>query len=211
MSTKVKTQEGTLKYIYIKGEGRNQAMPGEPERMQYVISITFPKVSAGAKHLQELVEKEWVAYKKATGVKGRPKTNCIKEEFSRDPEGTIDPDTEVVRKIPTGNIIAQFKTNTTWPDGKPQVVRVFDHKGSNITGAYAQADWAIGNDSTGVIFGSAVGNNAGGSNKVTLYLTAVQIGKLKKYEGETVTPTSLDGDDIDITDTNTGVPEIDDD
>jgi len=85
--------------------------------------------------------------------------------------------------------------------GKPQVVRVFDHKGSNITGAYAQADWAIGNDSTGVIFGSAVGNNAGGSNKVTLYLTAVQIGKLKKYEGETVVPTSLEGDDIDITDT----------
>jgi len=68
MSTKIQTQEGTLKYIYIKGEGRNQAMPGEPERMQYVISITFPKASAGAKHLQELVEKEWVAYKKTTGV-----------------------------------------------------------------------------------------------------------------------------------------------
>jgi len=207
MSTKVQTHEGTLKYIYIKGEGRNQAMPGEPERMQYVVSITFPKNSTGAKHLQSLIEEEWEDYKKATGVKGKPKTNGIKDEYIKDPSGEIDPETEVVRKIPTGNIIAQFKTNTTWPDGKPQVVRVFDHKGANITGAYAQADWAIGNDSTGVIFGSAVGNNTGGSNKVTLYLTAVQIGKLKKYEGEVVTPTTLDGDDIDITDT--GVPEID--
>ena len=202
MSTKIQTKEGTLKYIYIKGEGRNQAMPGEDERMQYVISIVFPKDSEGAKHLQSLVEEEWTAYKKSTGVKGRPKTNGIKEEFIKDPEGKIDPETEVVRRIPTGNIIAQFKTNITWPDGKPQVVRVFDHKGSNITGAYAQANWAIGNDSTGVVFGSAVGNNAGGSNKVTLYLTAVQIGKLKKYEGEAIVPTKLDGDDIDISETN---------
>ena len=43
MATSIKTPVGQLKYVFIKGEGRNQAMPGEAERMQYVASIVFPK------------------------------------------------------------------------------------------------------------------------------------------------------------------------
>lgn len=198
MSTKVKTKVGELKYVFIDGEGRNQAMPGEEPRMQYVVSWVVPKNGPEHKALLELINAEWAGYKEKFGVKGLPKTNGIKDEMQKDPSGEIDPATEDVKKVPTGNVIATFKTNTTWPDGNPQVVKVFDHKGNDITTAVTNASWSIGNGSTGVIHGSASANNIGGTHKVTLYLTAVQLAKLVKYEGNDVDTEEIDGEDIDL-------------
>ena len=198
MATAVKTKVGELKYVFIKGEGRNQAMPGEEARYQYVASIVFKKDSPEHKYLKALIDEEWKEYKTSNSVKGLPATTGIKDEMQKDPKGEIDPATEEVRKVPTGNIIAQFKTNTTWPNGNPKIVKVFDHKGAEITGLYAGAQWAIGEGSTGVIFGTASGNGIGGKHKVTLYLNAVQIAKLKKYEGVVIETEELDGDDIEL-------------
>ena len=204
--TRVKTKVCMLKYVYIKGEGKNQAMPGEPERMQYVASAVMPKDGDAHKFLLAQIDSEWDSYKKQYGVKGKPKTNGIKEEYQKDPEGTIDPDTEEIKKIPTGNVIATFKTNTKWPNGNAQVVKVKDRKGADITAAVTEAEWAIGEGSTGVIHGTAMGNNVGGTHKVTLYLAAVQLATLKKYEGNEVQAEEIEGDDIELDDG--GVPEI---
>jgi len=46
MATKIKTPMGELKYVFITGEGRNQAMPGEEARMQFVASLELTKNSA---------------------------------------------------------------------------------------------------------------------------------------------------------------------
>lgn len=198
--TRVKTKVGPLKYVYITGEGKNQAMPGEPERMQYTASIVMPKDGEAHKFLLDQIEEEWKAYKAKFGVKGRPKTNGIKDEYVKAPSGEIDPETEEVRRIPTGNVIATFKTNTTWPDGNPQIVKVKDRKGKDITEAIRAASWSIGEGSQGIIYGTAMGNNIGGTHKVTLYLTAIQLAKLVKYEGNDVEVEEIDGEDIDLGD-----------
>ena len=136
--------------------------------------------------------------KKKYGVKGKPKTNGIKLEMQKDPDGIIDPETEDVRKVPTGNIIATFKTGVKWPDGKPVRVSIYDRKGNDITAAYQAADWAVGEGSTGILHGTASGNNTGGSHKISLYLNAVQLASLVKYEGNRPDLEEIDGEDIDI-------------
>lgn len=198
--SKVKTKVSNLKYVFITGEGKNQAMPGEPERMQYVASAVMPKDGEAHKFLLSQIDAEWDNYKAQFGVKGRPKTNGIKDEFMKDPKGEIDPETEEVKRIPTGNVLATFKTNTTWPDGNAQVVKVKDRKGKDITAAIQSADWAIGEGSQGIIHGTAMGNNVGGTHKVTLYLAAVQLAKLVKYEGNDVDCDEIEGEDIDLGD-----------
>jgi len=209
MSSKVKTKVCNLKYVFITGEGKNQAMPGEPERMQFVASAVMEKDGEAHKFLEDQINAEWDAYKAQYGVKGKPKTNGIKDEYQKDPSGEIDPETEEVRRIPTGNVIATFKTNTTWPDGNAQVVKVKDHKGKDITTAIQAADWAIGEGSQGIIHGTASGNNVGGTHKVTLYLSAVQLAKLVKYEGNDVDCEEIDGEDIDLGDDVTAIDSSD--
>jgi hypothetical protein len=188
-------------------------MSGEEPKMKYSISWVVKEGSPEHKDLLEKIDSEWEAYKQKFNVKGKPKTNGIKIETMADPKGEIDPDTEEVRRVPTGNIIATFKTNTTWPDGKPQIVKVFDHKGNDITTAFRNAPWSIGNGSTGIVHGTAQGNNVGGTHKVTLYLTAVQLAKLVKYEGNEVDTEEIDGEDIDLGDAVSAInetsPEID--
>ena len=195
--TKVKTKVGNLKYVFITGEGRNNSMPGEEPRMQYVASMSVPKDGDVHKSFEALLDTEWNNYKAQYGVKGKPKTNGIKDELMKDPNGEIDPETEEVRKIPTGNVLITFKTNTKWPDGNPQVVKVFDGKGNDITAAVHGATWAIGDGSTGIIHGTAMGNNVGGTHKITLYLTAVQLATLSKYEGDTVETEEI-GEELDL-------------
>lgn len=196
--TKVKTQVCGLKYVFIKGEGKDQAMKGEEPRMQYVASAVMPKGGEAHKHIEAQIDAEWEKYKTTFGVKGKPKTNGIKDEMMKDPKGEIDPDTEEVKKIPTGNVLVTFKTNTKWADGKPQEIKVKDRKGADITKAVHAADWAIGEGSQGIIHGTAMGNNVGGTHKVTLYLSAIQIAKLAKYTGSDVECDEIEGDELDL-------------
>jgi len=197
MATKIKTPLGELKYVFITGEGRNQAMPGEDARMQFVASLELAKDSKEHKALLAEIDREWVAYKDKNGLKPaqQPKTNGIKTVMDKETGAETD------------KVLVTFKTDTKWKDGKPQVVKVFDHKGSDITSAVHSAQWSIGTGSTGVIHGSASGNNVGGAHKVTLYLTAVQIAKLVKYEGTAVELDELDGDDIDLGDSVSAIDE----
>ena len=208
--TKVKTKVGSLKYINITGEGKDNSMPGEPARMQYTCSMVVPKDGEVHKHFQDQIDKEWAVYKKANGVKGLPKTNGMKDEMKDDPSGTIDPATEAVKKIPTGNVLITFKTNTKWADGNAQVIKVYaGPKGDqDITAAVQRAAWSIGNDSTGIIHGTAQGNSIGGTEKVTLYLSAVQLAKLVKYEGDSVEVEEIEGaEEIDLGDDIAGITE----
>jgi hypothetical protein len=197
MATKIKTPLGELKYVFITGEGRNQAMPGNDERMQFVASLELIKDSAQHKALVASINEEWDAYKVKAGLKPavQPKTNGIKAVLDKETGAETD------------KILVTFKTDTKWKDGKPQVIKVFDHKGADITTAVHNAGWSIGTGSTGVIHGSASGNDVGGAHKVTLYLTAVQIAKLVKYEGTSIECDDLEGDDINLGDSVSAIDE----
>ena len=197
MATKFKTPLGELKYVFINGEGRNQAMPGNDPRMQFVASLELTRDSAAHKALQASINTEWDAYKVKVGLKPatQPKTNGIKPVLDKETGAETD------------KVLVTFKTDTKWKDGNAQVIKVFDHKGTDITAAAHSAPWSIGSGSTGVIHGSASGNDAGGAHKVTLYLTAVQIAKLVKYEGSEVECEDLEGDDIDLGDSVSAIDE----
>lgn len=198
--TKIKTKVGDLQYVFIKGEGRNNALPGAEPKMMYSASILTMENSDLHKDIEAQIEKEWEEYKKAKGVKGRPKSNGIKPHLIPHPDGEIDPETEEVKKIPSGKVRITMKTNVKWPDGKPQIIKVLNNKGKDVTEAFRASDWNIGEGSTGVLHGKAVGNDVGGSHKVTLYLSAVQLASLTKYTGDGVEADDLGGDDLDIGD-----------
>ena len=190
MATKIKTPVGELRYVFIEGEGRDQSMPGEEARMQYVASMVLKKDGPQHKALLAEINKEWDAYKASAGLKPaqQPKTNGIKVILDKDTGAETD------------EVLVTFKTNTKWKDGNQQVIKVFDHKGNDITVAVHNADWSIGNGTTGIIHGSASGNGIGGAHKVTLYLSGVQIAKLVKYEGSAIDADEIQGEDIDLGD-----------
>jgi hypothetical protein len=142
-----------------------------------------------------LIDGEWKRYAEENGVKGGPKTNGIKPVMVASDEK--DEYGEPI-KVESDQVVVTFKTNVKWPNGNDQVVKVLQHDGKDITQAYRNVDWAIGEGSTGVIHGVAQGNNVGRSQKVTLYLSAVQIGDLVKYEGQEIDAEEIDGDDIDL-------------
>lgn len=184
----VKTKVGELRYVFIKGEGRNSAMPGNPEHYQYVASVATAKGSALHKDFEAHIDSVWEKYKKDNGLKpaSKPKSTGIRP--------VLDKETGEE----TGDVLITFKTEVTWPDGKPKEIRILDRKGSDITKAVHAAPWSIGNGSTGVLHGVAQGNDTGGSHKVSLYLNAIQLAKLVKYAGVAVDAEEIDGDDIDI-------------
>lgn len=206
-STKVKTKVSEFKFVFIDGGGRDQSMPGEEPRMQFLASIVCPKDGPVHKDMLAQIDAEWVRYKAEFNIKGLPKTNGIKDEMKPCESGEIDPATEKIKKVPTGNVLITFKTNTLWPDGNPQVVKVKDKNAKDITTAVHNAPWSIGDGTTGIIHGSAAGNSTGGTQKVTLYLAAVQIGKLVKYEGSEVEADEIEGDEIDLGDEVSAIEE----
>jgi hypothetical protein len=212
VKAKVKTKPSALKYCFIKGEGRNQEIDNtKPANMCFTATAVVPKDSEAHKDIVAQLEKVWEAYKKEEPkAKGTLKTSAIKDEMIRDPKGTIDPETDEVKRVPTGNVVISMYTKTTWADGKPKTVKKYLGT-ADITTAYDNEDWSIGEGSTGIIHGMAVGNTGGGNAKITLYLSAVQIGKLVKYEGDDVELDELEAEgDIDVADTTTESSETPD-
>ena len=202
--TKVAAPKGKLAYVFIKGEGRNQALQGQEKKMMYVASVIYKKDSPEHKELLDLTEKEWARYKEENPGAKKPKdyTNGIKPVMVDGDE--LDEDGDPI-KVETDEVIATFKTNTMWPakgnkPAQPQIVKVFNKSGKALTEAYQAADFSIGEGSEGVIHGMAQGNDGGGNHKVSLYLAGVQLSKLVKYEGDTIETEEIDGEDIDFDD-----------
>jgi len=207
--TKLKTPIGELAYVFIAGEGRNTAMPGEPARMMFTVSVKFKKDSAEHKAVKDLIDTEWKRYCDESGVRGRPKTTGIKPVMidKTDAKGVVEQDEYGAPiKIEGPDVLVNFSTSTKWADGSAQIVKIFDHKGQDITTAVHSAQWKIGNGSLGIIHGMACGNKGGGTEKVSLYLSAVQLAKLVKYEGTTIDAEEIEGEEIDLGDS--GVPAI---
>ncbi len=194
----VKTMKGKLQYLTIKGDGQNQAMQGQPERLMYVATLITEKDSVIHKHMLSQIDAVWADYKKETGFKGKPSSNGIRPEKVKAEDGHIDDETGEVARVETGNVCITFKTGVAWPDGKSKVVKLYDGRGLDKTAEYENATWTIGNDSEGILHGVAQGNDAGGNHKVSLYLTAVQYATLKKYDGVQVELDDIGGEDVEF-------------
>jgi hypothetical protein len=89
---------------------------------------------------------------------------------------------------------------TTWPDGKPNIVKTLRANGNAIN----LGDKKIGNGSVGIIHGSVGINAFAGNEGLAFYLNAIQITKFVEYtEADAVeaedlgTDEGLDGIDMD--------------
>lgn len=185
----VKTKVGKLKYIFIEGEGRNQAMADKEPRMMYVASIVAHKDSDIVKDMEAKCMEVWDEYKTANGLKPASKPDTIGIKVVKDPDTDAETDDRLIT----------FKTDVAWPDGNKKEIKVLDPKGTDITKAVHSAPWSIGNDSEGIIHGVAEGNNTGSKHKVSLYLSAIQLAKLVKYEGTVIEADEIEGaDDLDL-------------
>lgn len=194
---------GELQYVTVKGEGRNSAMEGQPPNMQYMASIILKKDSPEHKNLKAIIDDSWKTYCAEFGVKGPPKSTGIKPVMVDTEE--MDEYGAPIKKE-TDEVRVTMKTGVKWPDGKTKVVKVFQPSGADITAQVTAADWTIGNGSLGILHGIAQSNNAGGTHKVTLYLSGVQLTKLVKYTGADLHVTAVDVDDVEL-DLDLDMPE----
>ncbi len=192
---------GELRYLFVTGEGRDTSMPGEAENMAFMANVVLKKGSAELQSFKHELEKIWTDYKavepqaKGTLTYGRmSKCSGIKDiSVEVDDKSDIDPETDKVRRVETDEVMVTFKTSTTWPDGKAKVVNKYANRkdaegklyAADVTKLVDAATWTIGNESTGILHGLVMGNTTGGKAKLTLLLTAVQLGKLVKYTGST--------------------------
>ena len=203
--SKVKTRVGDLSFVLIDGEGIDTASTGQDPNMKYIAILECDEGGEIHKHFEAQVEAEWERYKNTFGVKGRPAKNKhgvpmtgIAPKMVQD-DTEIDPETGEGVWKPTGKVNITFKTNTTWPDGKGVVVKVYDGKSNDITEKLRAANQSIGKGSRGIIHGTAQGNNAGDAHKVTLYLSAVQLAKFVPYDGTDVETEDIEGaEELDI-------------
>jgi hypothetical protein len=209
----IKTQVGPLKYCFIKGEGRNQAMQGQPEKYMYVASIETEKGSDLYKDIKAQIDATWKEYAEANNVKGGPAKNKYGEPMLGIKTVYVDSETEedeygTPLKVATNKVLITFKTNVKWSDGKQNMVKVLKGSGADITTAFHAAPFSIGEGSTGIIHGVAAGNDAGGNHKVTLYLSGIQLQKLVKYSGSDIEAAEMDDyDDIEFEDGMEAIPE----
>lgn len=213
--SKVKTKVGDLSFVLINGEGIDTATTGQEPNMKYIAVLECDEGGDIHKHMVAQVEAEWKRYAEEFGVKGKPAKNKhgvpmtgIAPKMVQDPDD-IDDETGEGRWKPTGKVNITFKTTTTWPDGNPIVVKVYDGKGNDITARLNDANQSIGEGSRGIIHGTAQGNNAGDAHKVTLYLSAVQLAKFVPYTGTKVETEEIEGaEEIDIaSDVPAAIPE----
>lgn len=166
---------GELEYVMITGEGKEDLQGN----LKYQASVVLEGEKA------EQAEKEIMAFWEAN----RPQN--IKEPKSTGlyphtvPTGETDEDGDKVYEE-TGKTRLQFKTGTTFKDGNPKIVKVFNAKGAEV----ALGDKKIGNGSRGLLLGNLAiyrvipkGKQKPVEAGVTIYLEGVQLTKFIEYVG----------------------------
>jgi len=172
-----------LMWIYISGQGKPGLNAGE---FKYTATLRFPDAKS-AKPFTDQIAAFWKD-NKPTGAT-RAKTNGVKKVMR--PTGELDEDDAPIMEE-TGEIDIVFSTATSWPDGKPKVIKVLNAKGQEL----ALGERKIGNGSVGVVHGIAKIYDREDGKGVSLFLNAVQLKKYVEYT-DTIDAADISGDDED--------------
>jgi len=178
-NTKIKTPVSELIWVFITGDGRDQSENNDGSKMQKLASIVLKTESPACQKLMTDINTVWEEYKAANPTKIKKAT----QPKSLGYKVVKDPDTDEE----TDETIFAFKTNSFFPDGKPNKVAVYNAKGQKID----LGETIVGNGSRGVIHGEAAGYEFAKQYGISLYLKGVQIAKL--VEGGSA---DIDADDI---------------
>ncbi len=173
---KIITPVGPLSWVQITGKGKENY---NKDGFNYVATLTLDKKTAEPL----LAEIEEIA-------KGCPATLKVKSKGYRpvfvDKDGNQFVETEnrefneKAGDKPTDLIAFSFATRTTFDDGKPTVIGVYNAKGDKVT----LGERLIGNGTIGSISGKGKVYVNGRNTGVSLYLKAVQIVKYVPYDGD---------------------------
>jgi hypothetical protein len=196
---KIKTPLGELRWVYVEGDGRDQSAEQDGSKMQKMASIVFKKDSPEAKNLIAQIDKVWEAFKAENPTKIKPATKPKSLGY----KPVLDKDTGEE----TGELIFNFKTNSFFPNGKPNNVVIYNAKGQKVN----LGDTGIGNGSIGIIFGEAAGYEYAKQYGISLYLKGIQLKKLVEKSTEGIDDSDLEdlGEDEDsFIATDEAVPEI---
>ncbi len=161
--SKFLTPKGLLKWVFIDGEGKED-LSGN---FKYQASLALKNNSPELKQMEKTINSFW----EDNRPKGKTmKSNGLKEEFEFGDEG---------EKIPTGYTLVNCWTNTTFKDGKQNIIKVFDSEAIEVD--LKSKNKKIGNGSLGFISGKmGIYNRAEGAG-VSLYLNGIQITNLIEY------------------------------
>lgn len=189
---------GKLEWVFVNGDGRDQSEKKDGSKMQKTATLVLQKDSAEAKDLIIKIKGAWELYKADTAaIKSATQPKSLGYKAIKDADTGAD----------TDMLAFQFKTNSFFPDGKPNKVKVYNAKGKVVD----MGETIIGNGSIGVIHGSMGGYTFTGTYGISLYLTAVQVAKLVEGTGADVDAhdiSAVAGDDSFDT-AGDGMPEVD--
>ena len=172
---KFKTPKGTLEWVIISGEGKEN-LSG---KLQYTANLVLtPETDPQHQAFIEKVEDFWEA-NKPDKFTGKCKSNGIYAYKEKNADG------EFV-EVP-GKFYVALKTGTTYASGEAKVVKVFNSKAAEVQ----LGKQKIANGSVGYLYGAMdIYKNVNPKKKdqileagVTLYLDAVQLTKFVPYAG----------------------------
>lgn len=176
---KLNTPVSDLNWVFITGDGKED-LNGNPK---YSASVYFD-AEDDVKAFEEQVMEFWKEHKPKSARK--PKAIGIYRECEVVGEDgkltakSITQPIDVDEFKPTGRIIITAKTGTTWPDGKPVVVKTYNAKGAEV----ALGDRVIGPGSRGRL-GVTLGIYENGANVgVSIYLNSIQITKFVELQSD---------------------------
>jgi hypothetical protein len=190
---KIKSPVGELEWVIITGEGKEN-LSGV---MQYKADLVLEGEPA------EKLKAEIQAFWEANRPKGIVEPKSLGFYDHQIPTGEKDEETGKNIYEKTGKTMFSFKTATTFGDGKPKVVQVFNASGARIN----LGEQTIGNGSRGRIDGAIDIYEVRGKGKnaaivdagVTLFLNAIQLSKFVPYVGGPNFD-AIDGEDPELSD-----------
>lgn len=159
---KVSTPIGKLMWVNITGQGK---LNFNEDGREYVASVVLSKKAA--KPLLDAIKEAYdLEHQKGKTLRSVGYKPC-------DEDGKADEDEDEDGEYYSFN----FKTSTTFQDGKSKKITVFNSKAQKVD----IGDTRIGNGSEGAISGSMRYYINGKSDGMSLWLNAVQITKLEEY------------------------------
>lgn len=176
MGEKVKlvSPVGSLQYVHISGQGKQNY---NEDGYEYVATIYLDKSKPEVKAFMEQIDEI---------RSGCPKDKTMQAEGYKtvyaDEEGKLFVETDNKKfdkelHKETGLISVQYKTKTTFTDGKTKKIAVYNAKGKKVE----LGERRIGNGTTGALSGASEVYVNGKKTGVSIYLSSVQVVKFVEY------------------------------
>ena len=168
-TVKCTTPVGELNWVFITGKGKKDLNDND----KFSASVVLPPEEA--KPFTDKVDAFWKENRPA-GAKKAKSLGYYPNKVKTD---KVDDDGDPIYEE-DGNICITFSTATTFPDGKPKVIKTYNAAGNKVN----MGDAKIGNGSRGALGGVMAIYTKGGAPGVSLYLDGVQIVEFKEFSDD---------------------------